>query len=62
VSVYPNLLHAIERIVFMGGGIGIGNRSAVAGWSRPLGVVTRFFGLVHLTAQRWDRIQYSVRS
>ncbi|KAH9977609.1 nucleoside hydrolase [Lactifluus volemus] len=30
VSVYPNLLHAIERIVFMGGGIGIGNRSAVA--------------------------------
>jgi uridine nucleosidase len=31
VSVYPHLLEAIERIVFMGGGIGIGNRSAVAG-------------------------------
>lgn len=31
VSVYPHLLGAIERIVFMGGGIGIGNRSAVAG-------------------------------
>jgi inosine-uridine nucleoside N-ribohydrolase len=31
VSVYPHLLDAIERIVFMGGGIGIGNRSAVAG-------------------------------
>jgi len=30
VSVYPHLLDAIERIVFMGGGIGIGNRSAVA--------------------------------
>jgi uridine nucleosidase len=34
VSVYPNLLHAIERIVFMGGGIGMGNRSAVAGRSK----------------------------
>ena len=37
VSVHPNLLHAIERIVFMGGGIGIGNRSAVAGRSRTFG-------------------------
>jgi len=34
VSVYPHLLEAIERIVFMGGGIGIGNRSAVAGASQ----------------------------
>jgi len=31
VSVYPHLLDAVDRIVFMGGGIGIGNRSAVAG-------------------------------
>jgi uridine nucleosidase len=31
VSVYPHLLDAVERIVFMGGGIGVGNRSAVAG-------------------------------
>ncbi|KAI9447864.1 nucleoside hydrolase [Lactarius indigo] len=30
VSVYTDLFDAIERIVFMGGGIGIGNRSAVA--------------------------------
>ncbi|KAI0303908.1 Inosine/uridine-preferring nucleoside hydrolase domain-containing protein, partial [Russula brevipes] len=30
VSVYPHLLDAVERIVFMGGGIGIGNRSPVA--------------------------------
>ncbi|KAI9513221.1 Inosine/uridine-preferring nucleoside hydrolase domain-containing protein [Russula earlei] len=31
VSVYPRLLSvAVERIVFMGGGIGVGNRSAVA--------------------------------
>lgn len=30
VSVYPDLFDAIERIVFMGGGIGVGNRSAVA--------------------------------
>ena len=31
VSVYPHLLDAVERIVFMGGGIGVGNSSAVAG-------------------------------
>ena len=33
VSVYPHLLDAVERMVFMGGGIGVGNRSAVAGGS-----------------------------
>jgi uridine nucleosidase len=31
VSVYPDLLENIERIVFMGGGVGIGNRSATSG-------------------------------
>lgn len=31
VSVYPDLLGAIEQFVFMGGGVGVGNRSAVAG-------------------------------
>jgi len=30
VSVYPELVGALEEIVFMGGGVGIGNRSAVA--------------------------------
>lgn len=30
VSVYPDLLDAIEEFVFMGGGVGLGNRSAVA--------------------------------
>jgi len=30
VSVYPDLLDAVEEFVFMGGGVGIGNRSAVA--------------------------------
>ncbi|KAF8897781.1 uridine nucleosidase [Infundibulicybe gibba] len=30
VSVYPDLLDAIEEFVFMGGGVGMGNRSAVA--------------------------------
>ncbi|KAL7282588.1 hypothetical protein ACG7TL_004059 [Trametes sanguinea] len=30
VSVYPELLHCIQEIVFMGGGVGIGNRSASA--------------------------------
>lgn len=31
VSVYPDLLEGIEQFVFMGGGVGVGNRSAVAG-------------------------------
>jgi uridine nucleosidase len=28
VSVYPDLLEAVEEFVFMGGGVGMGNRSA----------------------------------
>lgn len=31
VSVYPELLDGIEQFVFMGGGVGMGNRSAAAG-------------------------------
>lgn len=30
VSVYPELIEGVEQIVFMGGGVGIGNRSPVA--------------------------------
>ncbi|KAJ3820650.1 uridine nucleosidase [Lentinula raphanica] len=30
VSVYPEMLEIVEQIVFMGGGVGLGNRSAVA--------------------------------
>ncbi|KAL0580712.1 hypothetical protein V5O48_001270 [Marasmius crinis-equi] len=30
VAVYPDLLEAVEEFVFMGGGVGLGNRSAVA--------------------------------
>jgi uridine nucleosidase len=30
LTVHPNLIECIEEIVFMGGGVGIGNRSAVA--------------------------------
>jgi len=30
ISVYPELLYCVEEIVFMGGGVGIGNRGAVA--------------------------------
>lgn len=30
VAVYPGLLDAVEEFVFMGGGVGMGNRSAVA--------------------------------
>ncbi|KAI0028364.1 uridine nucleosidase [Vararia minispora EC-137] len=33
VSAYPELLEKIEQIVFMGGGIGIGNRSPGAEWN-----------------------------
>jgi uridine nucleosidase len=43
VSVYPHLLDAVERIVFMGGGIGVGNRSAVAGEGRKGGFKNPFF-------------------
>jgi uridine nucleosidase len=31
ISVYPELLDGVEQFVFMGGGVGVGNRSAVAG-------------------------------
>jgi uridine nucleosidase len=31
VSIYPELVEGIEEICFMGGGVGLGNRSAVAG-------------------------------
>lgn len=31
VVAYPVLLQGIAKIVFMGGGVGMGNRSAVAG-------------------------------
>jgi len=30
LTVHPELIECIEEIVFMGGGVGIGNRSAVA--------------------------------
>lgn len=33
VSVYPEVLVGIDQFVFMGGGVGLGNRSAVAGTS-----------------------------
>lgn len=33
ITLHPELYEAIEEIVFMGGGVGIGNRSAVAGSS-----------------------------
>jgi len=31
VSVYPELMNAVEQFIFMGGGVGLGNRSAVSG-------------------------------
>ncbi|KZT32662.1 Inosine/uridine-preferring nucleoside hydrolase [Sistotremastrum suecicum HHB10207 ss-3] len=33
ISTYPELLDVIERLVFMGGGVGMGNRSSVAEWN-----------------------------
>lgn len=31
VSVYPDLLSSVERVVMMGGGVGMGNRSSTSG-------------------------------
>lgn len=31
ISAYPDLLRGVEQFVFMGGAVGLGNRSAVAG-------------------------------
>ena len=44
VSVYPGLLPAVEQFVFMGGAVGMGNLSAVAGTSQTYthGGVKRF--------------------
>jgi hypothetical protein len=53
VSVYPELLDAIDAFVFMGGGVGLGNRSAVAGLHQPLYTRNR------LTL---CRVQYLMRS
>lgn len=36
VSVYPEFLDAIEEFVFMGGAVGLGNRSSVAGKSSKI--------------------------
>lgn len=73
VSVYPHLLDAIERIVFMGGGIGVGNRSAVAGGGQILNTFSPEIPqlLLQLTllgsysvylTSICDRIQHLVRS
>lgn len=43
VSIYPELLDGVEQFVFMGGGVGLGNRSAVAG---ELGLVKSRFTLL----------------
>jgi uridine nucleosidase len=48
VSVYPHLLDAVERIVFMGGGIGIGNRSAVAGEFRVRVILNNAFAATYM--------------
>lgn len=53
VSVYPDLLEAVEEFVFMGGAVGLGNRSAVAGLA-----IQYLLPLHSLTSQR--RIQYSL--
>jgi hypothetical protein len=56
ISVYPELLEAIEELVFMGGGIGIGNRSAVAGM-----LIMAYSYCSERTAVS-HRIQHSLRS
>jgi inosine-uridine nucleoside N-ribohydrolase len=39
LSAYPNLLEGVEELVFMGGGVGMGNRSAVAGAIRSTFII-----------------------
>ena len=52
ISVYPDLLHGIEQFVFMGGGVGVGNVSAVAG----KGYLLPF---IHLTLIK-DLIEFNI--
>ena len=57
LSVYPDLGKAIEEIVFMGGGVGLGNRSAAAGMTLHFsGQTTVYMTFVSV------RIQHSMRS
>lgn len=54
LSVYPDLMGGVEELVFMGGAVGVGNRSAVAGTSHLC------FGIV--LTRELDRIQHHLRS
>jgi inosine-uridine nucleoside N-ribohydrolase len=63
ISVYPELLASVEQIVFMGGGVGIGNRSSTSGTSYlydefplpsdPVDKNSISFAIVGSTFQRW---------
>ncbi|THH12247.1 hypothetical protein EW145_g97 [Phellinidium pouzarii] len=39
VSIYPDLLDGVEEFVFMGGGVGLGNRSAVAATTKEYNIL-----------------------
>jgi uridine nucleosidase len=54
VSVYPELLPGIEQICFMGGGVGVGNRSAVSGMRES-------YSRSKDSALRRYRVQYPLR-
>jgi inosine-uridine nucleoside N-ribohydrolase len=48
VSAYPDLLEGVEEFVFMGGGVGLGNRSAVAGKAfKPAFFLTGLLTFIH---------------
>lgn len=54
VSVYPELLPGVEQICFMGGGVGVGNRSAVSG-------MHELYSSLEGSALRRSRVQYPLR-
>jgi uridine nucleosidase len=55
VAAYPELLEKVAQIVFMGGGIGIGNRSSVAGASAC-------GSAIHHALTRARRMEHPMRS
>lgn len=56
-SLHPELIEALEEVVFMGGGVGLGNRSAVAGISFICLDFLRFISQIYSY-----RVQYTLRS
>ena len=59
ISVYPSLMSKVEAIVFMGGGIGMGNKSSAAG---TLSVRRHRTGIASLTPSIQSSTSYAIVS